>query len=72
MFCNLLQDDKKQRILFQVCFFSNYQQNERFYIIEDIRPCAKHHYLVISKKHIRDCNALTHDDIGLCIADISC
>lgn len=72
MFCNLLQDDKKQRILFQVYFFSNYQQNERFYIIEDIRPCAKHHYLVISKKHIRDCNALTHDDIELCIADISC
>lgn len=71
MFCNLLQDDKKQRILFQVYFFSNYQQNERFYIIEDIRPCAKHHYLVISKKHIRDCNALTHDDIGLRIADIS-
>ena len=43
-----------------------YQQNERFYIIQDIRPCAKHHYLVISKEHIRDCNALTHDDLDLC------
>lgn len=44
----------------------NSQQNERFYVIEDIRPCAKHHFLVVSKKHIRDCNALTHDDLDLC------
>lgn len=36
-------------------------------MIEDIRPCAHHHFLVITKSHIRDCNALTHSDLDLCI-----
>ena len=41
--------------------------NVILYVIEDIRPCAKRHYLVITKDHIRDCNALTHADKELCI-----
>ena len=35
-------------------------------IVKDINPKAKHHYLVISKKHISKPTDLTVGDIPLC------
>ncbi|KAK8800366.1 hypothetical protein WA171_004997 [Blastocystis sp. BT1] len=56
IFCSISASNDTERILFE---------NERLYVIEDIRPCASQHFLVIPKRHIYDCNSLTHEDLSL-------
>lgn len=33
----------------------------------DIRPAADHHYLIVTKQHIKDPKQLRADDLQLCI-----
>lgn len=40
-------------------------QDEEYAVFNDIHPAAKHHYLVIPRKHIRDPKSLTYTDIPL-------
>ncbi|KAK8826224.1 hypothetical protein WA538_001368, partial [Blastocystis sp. DL] len=56
VFCSIPHNQDQQRILYE---------NDRLYVIKDIRPCAKHHFLVISKRHIYDCHSLKHVDLPL-------
>ena len=59
----ILSSDNKE------CIFCNYktqkvvEESEELVLFEDIKPMAKHHYLCIAKKHIKDINSLTKDDI---------
>lgn len=48
--------DSKTRILYQ---------NEEFVAFRDIRPAADHHYLVVTKQHIKDPKHLKGDDLEL-------
>ncbi|PAV56620.1 hypothetical protein WR25_04165 isoform A [Diploscapter pachys] len=41
------------------------KENEQCAVVKDIKPKAKHHYLVISKKHISKPTDLTAGDISL-------
>lgn len=44
----------------------SYFQTESTIVIKDIKPRSKHHYLVISRKHIPDAKHLTSEDEELC------
>lgn len=35
-------------------------------VFRDIRPAADHHYLVVTKQHIKDPKHLKEDDLELC------
>ncbi|RWS31113.1 histidine triad nucleotide-binding protein 3-like protein [Leptotrombidium deliense] len=41
------------------------QEDTKFTLIKDIRPAAAHHYLVLTKQHIKNPKCLTSDDITL-------
>lgn len=57
IFCKIANlQDSKTRILYQ---------NEEFVAFRDIRPAADHHYLVVTKQHIKDPKHLKGDDLEL-------
>ncbi|XP_064485316.1 adenosine 5'-monophosphoramidase HINT3-like [Ornithodoros turicata] len=57
IFCRIVRrEDPKTVVLFQ---------DEDHVVFRDIHPAAKHHYLVIPKRHIKDPKCLTHSDIPL-------
>ncbi|OAO17111.1 Histidine triad containing protein [Blastocystis sp. ATCC 50177/Nand II] len=56
IFCKIPNDPESNRIVVE---------NERLYVIEDIRPCAALHFLVIPKRHIFDCRSLHASDLDL-------
>ena len=53
------------------CVFCNYKtqkvvvEGETLVLFEDIKPMAKHHFLCIPKKHIKNINSLTKDHIPM-------
>jgi len=59
VFCNMSQKD----VLFE---------NERLFIINDIKPDAEHHYLVIPKEHIGNVNTLNASHCAIVREMISC
>ncbi len=56
IFCNIILQDQRKEILFE---------DEKMIIINDIKPQAEMHILAISKRHIKNINYLTKDDIPL-------
>uniref|UniRef100_A0A0N4ZT11 Adenosine 5'-monophosphoramidase HINT3 n=1 Tax=Parastrongyloides trichosuri TaxID=131310 RepID=A0A0N4ZT11_PARTI len=53
VFCNLLQTDKEKVL----------KETDDLAIVKDIKPHAKHHYLVLSKKHIGKIDDVRASDI---------
>lgn len=54
IFCNIVE--KKQNILFE---------DDLVVIFKDIYPCASVHLQAVPKKHIKNINYLTKEDINL-------
>ncbi|BET02126.1 HIT domain [Nesidiocoris tenuis] len=50
VFCGIVANDEKKQIIFQ---------DDTLVVFSDIRPAAKHHYLIVTKEHISDCKVLT-------------
>lgn len=57
IFCKIIEGSQSTQLL--------YEDND-IVIFEDIKPVAKHHYLVVTKNHIKDGKQLTleHKDLG--------
>ena len=53
VFCGVLSENKEDKILWQ---------NETLAIIADHKPAAKHHFLVITKRHITDVRSLNYKE----------
>ena len=48
-------------------FISMRSKDDKYVIIKDIRPAVEHHYLLITKKHIKTAKQLkTGEDIEMC------
>ena len=45
-------------------------QDDEFVAINDIRPAADQHYLIITKQHIRDPKHLKGSDLDLCMLNL--
>ncbi|XP_056018529.1 adenosine 5'-monophosphoramidase HINT3-like isoform X2 [Ostrea edulis] len=57
VFCKIANlQDPETRILYQ---------DEEFVAFRDIRPAADHHYLIVTKQHIKDPKQLRADDLQL-------
>ena len=56
IFCDYKNTQKKEKIV---------RDETNLVLFEDIKPMAKHHFLCIPKKHIKDINSLTKDDIPM-------
>lgn len=56
IFCQIIEKKSPANIIFE---------NDEIIIFTDIRPAAKHHYLIVPKKHIKDVKQLTREDVPL-------
>lgn len=56
IFCDIINKSKESRILYE---------DAEFLAFPDIKPAAEHHYLVVTRRHIKDAKELTKDDIPL-------
>lgn len=59
-------------VMFLKCLikFPSFLQDENLVVFPDRRPASMHHYLVVTKEHIRDAKHLngSHIQIGKCMA----
>ncbi|CAG9824501.1 unnamed protein product [Phaedon cochleariae] len=53
IFCNIISGDAPGNLLFE---------DDNYVVIKDIKPAAKHHYLIIPRNHILDVNNLSTAD----------
>ncbi|XP_006821672.1 adenosine 5'-monophosphoramidase HINT3-like [Saccoglossus kowalevskii] len=57
VFCNIaFRNDLRADILYK---------DSKYVVFRDIRPSAKEHYLVVTKKHIKNLKQLSYDDIPM-------
>lgn len=56
IFCNIIMQDPKREII---------HEEDKMILVNDIRPGAKIHILAISKRHIKNLNYLSKEDIPL-------
>jgi len=56
LFCKIVDGKEDTQILFQ---------NDVLVIFKDIRPAAKHHYLIVTREHYKNAKILDHSHLGL-------
>ncbi|XP_046995807.1 adenosine 5'-monophosphoramidase HINT3-like isoform X1 [Schistocerca americana] len=53
LFCKIYDGDEPTEVLYR---------DEDYIVFPDIKPAAKHHYLVITREHVRNAKQLTSSD----------
>lgn len=56
VFCNIIMQDPKREIIYE---------DDKMILVNDNRPGSKIHILAISKRHIKNINYLSKEDIPL-------